>query len=104
MQCNNLASLCVLRQDVKREGSGCVQGGPIQLLKPKFSNYALSVHYYNQNDSQVEGAFRKFAAQADAWNVPLFVGEFAFAAVLDKFINVFMVRGGLHPSSECGKG
>lgn len=69
-----------------------LQGGPIQILKPKFKNFALSVHYYNQNDSLVESAIRKFAAQADAWNVPLFVGEFAFAAVLDKFINILMVR------------
>lgn len=69
----------------------CVQGGPIELLQPKFDNYALSVHYYNQNDSFVQGVFRKFVAKADAWNVPLFVGEFAFAAVLDRFINVLMV-------------
>jgi hypothetical protein len=61
------------------------------MLQPKFDNYALSVHYYNQNDSMVQGVFRKFVAKADAWNVPLFVGEFAFAAVLDKFINVLMV-------------
>jgi endoglycosylceramidase len=63
-------------------------GGRSGLRKPTFGNFAYSAHFYDASvvvfkswpGGDLAGAYGHMRAVADAWGVPLFVGEFGATA------------------------
>ncbi|CAL5220637.1 g2681 [Coccomyxa viridis] len=56
-------------------------GGDIALKQPTFSNYAMAAHYYGQTRKKFvvfpfDGVIKRWKAQMDSWNAPLWFGEF----------------------------